>query len=78
MVAAFDSTNDHRWSIIFVGGPESGADEIGDTHPTNVDQGGLADGYASWMRSNLWVRFPAPRDLTRGANPLGSLWTGHK
>ena len=54
MVAAFDSTNDHRWSIIFVGGPESGADEIGDTHPTNVDQGGLADGYASWMRSNLW------------------------
>ena len=54
MVAAFDSTNDHRWSIIFVGGPQSGADEIGDTHPTNVDQGGLADGYASWMRSNLW------------------------
>lgn len=54
MVAAFDGTNDHRWSIIFVGGPESGADEIGDTHPTNVDQGGLADGYASWMRSNLW------------------------
>ena len=54
MVAAFDSTNDHRWSILFVGGPESGADEIGDTHPTNVDQGGLADGYASWMRSNLW------------------------
>ena len=54
MVAAFDGTSDHRWSIIFIGGPESGADEIGDTHPTNVDQGGLADGYASWMRSNLW------------------------
>tara|TARA_B100000767_G_scaffold273012_1_gene302056 strand:- start:1204 stop:3252 length:2049 start_codon:yes stop_codon:yes gene_type:complete len=54
IVAAFDDTNDHRWSIIFVGGPESGADEVGDTHPTNVDQGGLADGYASWMRSNLW------------------------
>ncbi len=54
MVAAFDGTNDHRWSILFVGGPQSGADEIGDTHPTNVDQGGLADGYASWMRSNLW------------------------
>ena len=54
MVAAFDNTSDHRWSIIFVGGPQSGADEIGDAHPTNVDQGGLADGYASWMRSNLW------------------------
>ncbi|RJU80736.1 MAG: hypothetical protein DWC09_06025 [Candidatus Poseidoniales archaeon] len=54
MVAAFDSVDDHRWAIIFVGGPESGNDEIGDTHPTNVDQGGLADGYATWMRSNVW------------------------
>ena len=54
MVAAFDSADDHRWAILFVGGPESGEDEIGDTHPTNVDQGGLADGYATWMRSNLW------------------------
>jgi hypothetical protein len=55
IVAAFNGTNDHRWSILFVGGPESGSDEIGDTHPTNVDQGGLADGYASWMRSNVWA-----------------------
>jgi MFS-type transporter involved in bile tolerance (Atg22 family) len=54
MVAAFDSVDDHRWAILFVGGPESGNDEIGDTHPTNVDQGGLADGYATWMRSNVW------------------------
>lgn len=54
MVAAFDSVDDHRWAIIFVGGPESGNDEIGDSHPTNVDQGGLADGYATWMRSNVW------------------------
>ena len=54
MVAAFEGTSDHRWSILFVGGPESGNDEIGDTHPTNIDQGGLADGYATWMRSNLW------------------------
>lgn len=54
MVAAFDSADDHRWAILFVGGPESGNDEIGDTHPTNVDQGGLADGYATWMRSNVW------------------------
>jgi len=54
MVAAFDSVDDHRWAILFVGGPESGEDEIGDTHPTNVDQGGLADGYATWMRSNVW------------------------
>lgn len=54
MVAAFDSVDDHRWAILFVGGPESGEDEIGDAHPTNVDQGGLADGYATWMRSNVW------------------------
>ena len=54
MVAAFDSVDDHRWAILFVGGPESGNDEIGETHPTNVDQGGLADGYATWMRSNVW------------------------
>ena len=54
MVAAFGSADDHRWAILFVGGPESGNDEIGDTHPTNVDQGGLADGYATWMRSNVW------------------------
>ncbi|MBT5392186.1 MAG: hypothetical protein HOL22_07595 [Euryarchaeota archaeon] len=55
MVAAFDGTSAHRWSIIFVGGPQGGADEIGETHPTNVDQGGIADGYASWMRANLWA-----------------------
>lgn len=55
MVAAFNGTSEHRWSILFVGGPVSGSDEIGDTHPTNIDQGGLADGYASWMRSNVWA-----------------------
>ena len=55
MVAAFDGTSAHRGSIIFVGGPQGGADEIGETHPTNVDQGGIADGYASWMRANLWA-----------------------
>ncbi len=55
IVAAFDDTNDHRWSILFVGGPESGSNEIGDSHPTNIDQGGHADGYASWMRSNVWA-----------------------
>ena len=55
MVAAFTDADDHRWSILFVGGNLSGSDEIGDTHPTNVDQGGLADGYASWMRSNVWA-----------------------
>jgi MFS-type transporter involved in bile tolerance (Atg22 family) len=54
MAAAFNGTSEHRWSILFVGGPVSGADEIGDTHPTNIEQGGLADGYASWMRSNVW------------------------
>ena len=28
MVAAFNGTSEHRWSILFVGGPVSGSDEI--------------------------------------------------
>ena len=58
IIANFDEANDHRFSIIFVGGPEgkdiAGQDEIGDRHPTIVDQGGPVDGWAELMRDNVW------------------------
>ncbi len=54
IVAAFDNTNDHRFSIIFVGGPMEGNSEIGDRHPTIVDQGGPVDGWAELMRDKVW------------------------
>jgi UMF1 family MFS transporter len=40
-----------------VGGPEgiAGEAEVGNQHPTVVDQGGPVDGYAEFMRSNLWA-----------------------
>ncbi|MCS5534291.1 MAG: MFS transporter, partial [Candidatus Poseidoniales archaeon] len=57
LVAAFDETNDHRFSIIIVGGDEAiaGTSEVGDTHPTIVDQGGPVDWWASTMRSMVWA-----------------------
>ena len=55
LVAAFDNTNDHRFSIIILGGNVSGASEVGDTHPTNVDQGGPVDWWATTLRSNVWA-----------------------
>lgn len=57
IVAAFDDADDHRFSILFVGGPEgiAGEAEVGNQHPTVVDQGGPVDGYAEFMRSNLWA-----------------------
>jgi UMF1 family MFS transporter len=57
LVAAFDETNDHRFSIIIVGGDEAiaGASEVGATHPTMVDQGGPVDWWASTMRSMVWA-----------------------
>ena len=57
LVAAFDETSDHRFSIIIVGGNESiaGSSEIGDTHPTIVDQGGPVDWWAKSMRDYIWA-----------------------
>ena len=56
LVAAFNDTNDHRFSIIIIGGNESiaGAFDVGDRHPTIVDQGGPVDGWATAMRDNVW------------------------
>ncbi len=57
LVAAFDDTSDHRFSIIVVGGHETiaGSSEVGATHPTMVDQGGPVDWWASTMRSKVWA-----------------------
>ena len=59
LVAAFDEEDEHRFSIIIIGGPEgsaiAGASEVGDTHPTVVDQGGPVDWWASTMRSMIWA-----------------------
>ena len=52
LVAAFEGTDDHRFSIIVVGGNVSGS-EVGATHPTMVDQGGPVDWWASTMRLSL-------------------------
>ena len=57
IVANFDNASDHRFAIIFVGGPLAGNDEIGDSHPTIVDQGGPVDGWAEFMRENVWKPF---------------------
>ena len=54
LAAAFEGTDDHRFSIIIVGGNASGS-EVGDTHPTMVDQGGPVDWWASTMRSMVWA-----------------------
>ena len=57
IIANFDNASDHRFAIIFVGGPLAGNDEIGDSHPTIVDQGGPVDGWAEFMRDNVWQPF---------------------
>ena len=54
IVANFGDANDHRFAIIFVDGPLAGQDEIGDRHPTIVDQGGPVDGWAETMRDKVW------------------------
>ena len=54
LAAAFEGTDDHRFSIIIVGGNASGS-EVGDTHPTMVNQGGPVDWWASTMRSMVWA-----------------------
>jgi UMF1 family MFS transporter len=57
LVAAFDETDDHRFSIIIIGGNETIANaiEVGDRHPSVVEQGGPVDGWASLMRDNVWA-----------------------
>ena len=57
LVAAFDDTDDHRFSIIIVGGNESiaGSSEVGDTHPSVIEQGGPVDWWATTMRNNVWA-----------------------
>ena len=54
IAANFDNASDHRFSIIFVDGPLAGQDEIGDRHPTIVDQGGPVDSWAEIMRDKVW------------------------
>ena len=54
IAANFDNASDHRFSIIFVDGPLAGQDEVGDRHPTIVDQGGPVDGWAETMRDKVW------------------------
>ena len=56
LVAAFDNVSDHRFSIIIIG-PDSIESEVGDRHPTIVDQGGMVDGWAEFMRDNVWEPF---------------------
>jgi UMF1 family MFS transporter len=57
LVAAFDDTSDHRFSIIIIGGNETiaGASEVGDTHPSVIEQGGPVDWWATAMRDNVWA-----------------------
>jgi len=57
LVAAFDETNDHRFSIIIVGGNENitGSSEVGDIHPSVIEQGGPVDWWATTMRNNVWA-----------------------
>ena len=54
IAANFNNTSDHRFAIIFVDGPLAGEDEIGERHPTVVDQGGPVDGWAEFMRDKVW------------------------
>ena len=59
LVSAFAEEDAHRFSIIIIGGPEgsgiAGSSEVGNTHPTVVDQGGPVDWWASTMRSLVWA-----------------------
>mgnify|MGYP006132923097 FL=1 len=57
IVANFEGAEDHRFSIVFIDGPQDGKAEVGAQHPTMVDQGGPVDGYADFMRDNVWAPF---------------------
>ena len=56
LISAFDNVSDHRFAIIVIG-PDSISSEVGDRHPTIVDQGGMVDGWAEFMRDNVWEPF---------------------
>ena len=56
LISAFDNVSDHRFAIIVIG-PDSVSSEVGDRHPTIVDQGGMVDGWAEFMRDNVWEPF---------------------
>ncbi|PXY72720.1 MAG: hypothetical protein CXX81_27995 [Methanobacteriota archaeon] len=57
LVAAFDDTSDHRFSIIVVGGHEAiaGSSEVGDTHPSITERGDPVDWWATTMRNYVWA-----------------------
>ena len=57
IVAGFEGAEDHRFSILFVDGPQDGQAEVGAQHPTMLDQGGPVDGYADFMRDKVWAPF---------------------
>ena len=57
IVAGFEGAEDHRFSIVFIDGPQDGQDEVGAQHPTMVDQGGPVGGYADFMRDKVWAPF---------------------
>lgn len=56
MIANFEDTEDHRFSILFIGGEDniSGMDEVGERHPTKVDQGGPIDWWPTTLREYVW------------------------
>ncbi len=56
MIASFEETGDHRFSIIFIGGDDniSGMSEVGERHPTVVDQGGPIDWWPTSLREYVW------------------------
>jgi hypothetical protein len=56
MIANFEDTEDHRFSILFIGGEDniSGMDEVGERHPTKVDQGGPIDWWPTTLRKYVW------------------------
>lgn len=56
LISAFDNVSDHRFAIIIIG-PDFIESEVGDRHPTIVDQGGMVDGWAEFMRDNVWEPF---------------------
>jgi len=55
IVAGFEGAEDHRFSIVFIDGPQDGQAEVGAHHPTMLDQGGPVDGYADFMRDKVWA-----------------------
>ena len=59
MIMEFEDVSDHRFSIYFKGGDAniSGKAEIGDKHPTQLDQGGYMDWWPETLRTYIWEPF---------------------